>query len=221
MKPGVSHIGQTTRTMRPLAGLGLTGGAWTSDRVSTSNGSASSASSGAGPGFGFVRALAGPGPAAAFAVWAGFAADVVLAAFVGAGFGLAEGLPDIEAPQKGQSSTSSSRTEALQAGQVRKSMVPNLNGSRTAGEAEKGGQLHCNRAVASGETGRVIPQGRRGMGWPGRLCCAERFAPVPSSARAAPAAGLPNPRHFLLRGTRHDPDVVPSARSVGACGLVI
>src|SRR6188474_2434656 len=132
MKPGVSHMGQTTRTMRPLAGLGLTGGAWTSDRVSTSNGSASSASSGAGLGFGLVRALAGPGPAA-FAVCAGFAADVALAAFVGAGLGLAEGFPDIEPPQKGQSSTSSSRTEALQAGQVRKSMMPNLNESRTAG----------------------------------------------------------------------------------------
>lgn len=35
----------------------------------------------------------------------------------------AVGFPDIEAPQNGQSSTSSSRTEALQAGQLRKSMI--------------------------------------------------------------------------------------------------
>ena len=41
--------------------------------------------------------------------------------FAGAA-GFALGLPDIEAPQNGHSSTSSSKTEALQAGQVRKSM---------------------------------------------------------------------------------------------------
>ena len=37
--------------------------------------------------------------------------------------GAAEGLPDMDAPQNGQSSTSSSRTDALQDGQLRNSMM--------------------------------------------------------------------------------------------------
>src|SRR5436190_18564589 len=77
----------------------------------------------------------GRGPPAA-----GFAPGAGAAGFVSAGAGLAavapgfaaatgalagafaDGLPFIEAPQNGHSATSSSRTDALQAGQVRKSI---------------------------------------------------------------------------------------------------
>jgi hypothetical protein len=66
------------------------------------------------PGAGFVSSGAG-GLAPAAAGFEGGAAGPLAGAF-------AEGFPFIEAPQNGHSTTSSSRTEALQAGQVRKSM---------------------------------------------------------------------------------------------------
>ena len=132
MYPTVSHIGHLTSTVRPLAGFGLTGAAFLSARESTSNGSSLSADfSGSGSG-GRERAApaAGfPGPAPDDGPFDGAGApdfEGPAAGFPGAdgfGAGFALGFPDIEAPQNGQSSSSSSRTEALQDGQVRNSMA--------------------------------------------------------------------------------------------------
>ena len=130
MKPTVSHIGHLTSMVRPLPAFTLT---WVADLLasgSTSNGSlVSSSRSGSGSRVGRVRpappagAFSGVGLLVAGAP--GFAApgagDLVGPA-AGFGAGLAPGLPDIDAPQNGHSATSSSRTDALQDGQLRNSM---------------------------------------------------------------------------------------------------
>ncbi len=124
--------------VRPLPGLIATAVACLLASGSTSNGSLLSAgrsSSGSG------RARTGPGPAGDFGAGVPRCAGVSGAGFTGAAgrlvpaaegrvagraaglAGAADGFPDMDAPQNGQSSTSSSRTDALQDGQLRNSMV--------------------------------------------------------------------------------------------------
>ena len=116
--PGVSHIGQTTRTVFPFAGRGDSGIARLFAAASTPNGSSSSV------------ALLAAGADLAGGVFAlGAAAVGVLGALgrslatgLGVAFVARPWLPPLPvfmfAPQNGQFSTSSSRTDCLQAGQV-------------------------------------------------------------------------------------------------------
>jgi hypothetical protein len=115
--------------MRPLAGLRETGIAFWTARVSISNGSASASAAGAvagrrfAPEAGFCFVVVLPASAGFGDAADGFA-EGGAAVFDGAaaGFAAAAGEPDMEAPQNGQFSASSSRTDALQDGQVLNSM---------------------------------------------------------------------------------------------------
>lgn len=119
--------------VRTLVGRGASLIAFRSAVVSTSNGSPESSPVLGGVG----RPAADPGrgaPACGRDGGAGVFPELLdgdapeegrAAPGAGPGFlgAAAVGLPDIEAPQNGQSSTSSSKTEALQAGQLRNSIV--------------------------------------------------------------------------------------------------
>jgi hypothetical protein len=107
--------------MRPFAGLRATGVAFRMARVSTSNGSSISLAAAAAEGRRFCVEDDFVGAVFSDATAAGVESA---GTFPAAGFGGAatEGRPVIDAPQNGQFSASSSRTEALQDGQVLNSM---------------------------------------------------------------------------------------------------
>lgn len=123
-------MGQTTCSVRPFEGLGI---AWTADLApgsSASNGKSSAgevvlplAAAGfvAVPGFPVVDTDADE-PALPVLAAVGFAAGLAAAGFA-AGFD--PGFAFIGAPQKGQSSASSSMTDSPHAGQTGKSMIAN------------------------------------------------------------------------------------------------